>query len=194
MEKRQITELVCILDKSGSMYGKEEDTIGSYNRMLAEQKEKEGEAFITTALFSDTCRILGSHVPLEQAQELSTKEYFTEGNTALFDAVGQVFTEVGRRLDREGEDMEQKVLAFIITDGLENASTEYSGDHIRRLIGEKQKKGWEILFFGTEIEILELARRSGIKRENTRQYTAAPGGLQAVYQMAGQRFTKLREQ
>ena len=104
---------------------KEADTVESYNRMLGEQKEKEGEAFITTALFSDQCRILGSHIPLAQAAELTEREYFAEGNTALFDAIAQVFGEVSKKLQKEGEDAEERVLVFIITDGLENASTEY---------------------------------------------------------------------
>ena len=141
MEKRKITELVCILDQSGSMYGKEADTVESYNRMLGEQKEKGGEAFITTALFSDQCRILGSHIPLAQAAELTEREYFAEGNTALFDAIGQVFGEVSKKLQKEGEDAEERVLVFIITDGLENASTEYGPEKIRELIEEKQQRG-----------------------------------------------------
>ena len=140
MEKRKITELVCILDQSGSMYGKEADTVESYNRMLGEQKEKEGEAFITTALFSDQCRILGSHIPLAQAAELTEREYFAEGNTALFDAIGQVFGEVSKKLQKEGEDAEERVLVFIITDGLENASTEYGPEKIRELIEDKQQR------------------------------------------------------
>lgn len=194
MEKRKITELVCILDQSGSMYGKEADTVESYNRMLGEQKEKEGEAFITTALFSDQCRILGSHIPLAQAAELTEREYFAEGNTALFDAIGQVFGEVSKKLQKEGEDAEERVLVFIITDGLENASTEYGPEKIRELIEEKQQRGWEILFFGTTCDILELARKSGVRRENTIRYEFSSLGLKSGYETAGRRFSRLREQ
>ena len=122
MERKQITEMVCILDKSGSMHGREEDTIKNFNQMLKEQKKHTEQAYVTTALFSDQCSIFESHVPLCAAKELTEQEYYAEGNTALFDAIGRVFSEVSRRLDSAGEEVEERVLVFIITDGLDNAA------------------------------------------------------------------------
>lgn len=189
MEKKKVTEMVCLLDKSGSMFGKEKDTIGSYNRMLKKQKAEEGEAYITMALFSDRCEVLYSHTPIEKAEFLTEKDYYTEGNTALFDAIGKVFAQVEAVSDNEKE---QKVLVFIITDGMENASVHFTQSKIRDLIEEKQKKGWVILFFGTDMEIIHLAEDTGIKKENTFRYENTSRGFEASMAFAGSRFSEMR--
>ncbi len=192
MNTGQITEMICILDKSGSMYGKESDTIGSYNQMLKEQKIQPGEAYITTALFSDCCRILYRHTPIQKAAELTETTYFTGGNTAFFDAVGKVLTEADQVISGNGKRFQPKVLVFIITDGIENASRYYNLFTIRKLIQEKQSQGWEFLFFGTDMETLELAQSTGIKKKNTLQYTRDSKGIKTGYQTAGQLFTQMR--
>lgn len=193
MLKTKMIEMVCILDKSGSMYEKEKDTIASYNHMLEKQKEKEGEAYITTALFSDTCKILCSHAPLCQADALTEKNYYAEGNTALFDAIGKVFCQVEQVLEQYEKDREKKVFVFIITDGLENASTEYDQAKICQLIDEKQERGWEILFLGANRSVVRMAQMWGIKKENTIEYTNDSRGITKSYELAGRRFTRMRE-
>ncbi len=187
MKNNSIKEMICILDQSGSMYGREEDTIRSYNDMLKEQKQQEGEAYITTALFSDQCHILYRHMPIRQAEALTQMEYYAYGNTALFDAIGTVFEEVEPEKD-------EKVLVFIMTDGMENASIQYDQKKVRHLIQEKQRKGWEILFFGTEMRILDLAEETGIKKEHTMYYSKDFEGIRTGYELAGNRFSEIRKE
>lgn len=193
MSKKKITEMICILDKSGSMYGKELDTIGSYNQMLKEQKEQPGEAYITTAFFSDHCQTVYRHMPIQEARPLTEKDYFTAGNTALFDAIGKVLTQTGQILSDQCGTCEENVLVFIITDGMENASKNYDLPSIRRLIREKQDKGWEFLFLGTDMEILDMAQSTGIKKGNTFQYSRDSKGIRTGYQAAGHRFSEIRK-
>ena len=128
------------------MYGKEADTIGSYNKMLREQQQIPGKAYITTALFGDECEILCCHTPVGYAGELTAKDYFVKGNTALYDAVGKVFSVVTDSLHDMSPAYEKKVAVFIITDGMENASVRWRAPEIRTLIAEKRKKGWKIVF------------------------------------------------
>ncbi len=187
MKNSSIKEMICILDQSGSMYGKEEDTIRNYNDMLKKQKQQDGEAYITTALFSDQCHILYRHMPIRQAEALTHMEYYAYGNTALFDAIGTVFEGVK-------PEKNEKVLVFIITDGMENASTKYDQKKIRNFIQEKQRRGWEILFFGTEMRILDLARETGIKKEHTMYYSKDFEGIRTGYEVAGSRFSEIRKE
>lgn len=194
MNQKTITEMICILDKSGSMYGKEADTIGSYNQMLNQQKELPGEAYITTALFSDDCHILYCHTPVRQAEELTEKEYYVRGNTALLDALGKVITQSEQTISVHRQKCHAKVLVFIITDGMENASKYYSIRDIQKLVQEKQDDGWEFLFFGTDMEILGFAQQTGIKRENTLHYSRDADGIRSGYMTAGQRFSEIRKQ
>ena len=128
--KKKATEMVCILDRSGSMYKKRKDTIGSFNQMLEKQKREPGEAYITTALFSDQCDVLYSHTPIRETEELTEQDYYIGGNTALFDAIGKVFHQTDSLLEGREGDYEEKVLVFIITDGMENASVQYASFHV----------------------------------------------------------------
>lgn len=194
MRKKKITEMVCVLDRSGSMYGKEKAAVNSYNAMLRKQKELEGMACITTALFSDRCDILYAHTPIGKARELTEKEYYTGGNTALFDALGKVFLQVDEVLGDREEEYEEKVLLFVITDGMENASVDYGQKEIRGRILEKEKKGWKVLFFGTDMEILNLAKNSGVPGENTIYYSNDPEGIAGGYEMAGACFSQMRDE
>jgi uncharacterized protein YegL len=191
-EKIQMTELVCILDRSGSMYGKEADTIGSYNRMLSEQRQIPGKAYITTALFGDDCEMFCCHVPVRYARELTEHEYFVKGNTALFDAVGEVFSLVDESLCDMNPMYEKKVVVFIITDGVENASVRQSASMVRKLIGKKKEEGWKIVFFGTEPEALRQAQDAGILKKDTAMYRADGYGIRRSYERAGQIFTEIR--
>ncbi|MBS5430739.1 MAG: VWA domain-containing protein [Lachnospiraceae bacterium] len=190
--KKKATEMVCILDRSGSMYKKRKDTIGSFNQMLEKQKREPGEAYITTALFSDQCDVLYSHTPIRETEELAEQDYYIGGNTALFDAIGKVFHQTDSLLEGREGDYEEKVLVFIITDGMENASVQYSRQQIKKLIEEKQKKGWVILFFGTDMEMIKLAEDTGIRKENTTCYPDTAEGIRESFLMAGSCFSSLR--
>lgn len=190
--KKKATEMVCILDRSGSMYKKRKDTIGSFNQMLEKQKREPGEAYITTALFSDQCDVLYSHTPIRETEELTEQDYYIGGNTALFDAIGKVFHQTDSLLEGREGDYEEKVLVFIITDGMENASVQYSRQQIKKLIEEKQKKGWVILFFGTDMEMIKLAEDTGIRKENTTCYSDTAEGIRESFLMAGSCFSSLR--
>lgn len=190
--KKKATEMVCILDRSGSMYKKRKDTIGSFNQMLEKQKREPGEAYITTALFSDQCDVLYSHTPIWETEELTEQDYYIGGNTALFDAIGKVFHQTDSLLEGREGDYEEKVLVFIITDGMENASVQYGRQQIKKLIEEKQKKGWVILFFGTDMEMIKLAEDTGIRKENTTCYPDTAEGIRESFLMAGSCFSSLR--
>ena len=190
--KKKATEMVCILDRSGSMYKKRKDTIGSFNQMLEKQKREPGEAYITTALFSDQCDVHYSHTPIRETEELTEQDYYIGGNTALFDAIGKVFHQTDSLLEGREGDYEEKVLVFIITDGMENASVQYGRQQIKKLIEEKQKKGWVILFFGTDMEMIKLAEDTGIRKENTTCYPDTAEGIRESFLMAGSCFSSLR--
>lgn len=190
--KKKATEMVCILDRSGSMYKKRKDTIGSFNQMLEKQKREPGEAYITTALFSDQCDVLYSHTPIRETEELTEQDYYIGGNTALFDAIGKVFHQTDSLLEGREGDYEEKVLVFIITDGMENASVQYGRQQIKKLIEEKQKTGWVILFFGTDMEMIKLAEDTGIRKENTTCYPDTAEGIRESFLMAGSCFSSLR--
>ena len=190
--KKKATEMVCILDRSGSMYKKRKDTIGSFNQMLEKQKREPGEAYITTALFCDQCDVLYSHTPIRETEELTEQDYYIGGNTALFDAIGKVFHQTDSLLEGREGDYEEKVLVFIITDGMENASVQYGRQQIKKLIEEKQKKGWVILFFGTDMEMIKLAEDTGIRKENTTCYPDTAEGIRESFLMAGSCFSSLR--
>lgn len=190
--KKKATEMVCILDRSGSMYKKRKDTIGSFNQMLEKQKREPGEAYITTALFNDQCDVLYSHTPIRETEELTEQDYYIGGNTALFDAIGKVFHQTDSLLEGREGDYEEKVLVFIITDGMENASVQYGRQQIKKLIEEKQKKGWVILFFGTDMEMIKLAEDTGIRKENTTCYPDTAEGIRESFLMAGSCFSSLR--
>ncbi len=141
MRKRNVTELVCILDQSGSMHGKEEAAVRGYNQIIKEQQKRDGEVYVTTAFFGDQCRVLYCHKSLWRVGELSRREFCAYGNTALFDAVGEVFDQVDGALSLLKGDCETKVLVFLITDGMENASVRYTSPEIRKRILGKTGRG-----------------------------------------------------
>lgn len=183
METKEAAEIVCILDRSGSMFERMDDIIESYNKMLEMLGKEAGETYITTALFSDRCEIVYSHLSIKSVQKLDETLYYVGGNTALFDAIGQVFTQVKKK---------GNVLAFILTDGMENASRKYNGKEIEKLIREKQKQGWLILFFGTEIDVIKMAEKVGINPRNITQYTHDKHGIIQSYETVSRRFHEMR--
>lgn len=165
--KKNLTEMVFILDKSGSMAGLEADTIGGFNSMIERQKAMEGEALVSTVLFSSVSRVIHDRVDIQSIAPLTEKEYYVDGCTALIDAIGGAIHHIGNvhKYARE-EDRPEKTIFVITTDGMENASRHYTVDQVRAMV-ERQKKryGWEFLFLGANIDAVETASHFGIGRD-----------------------------
>ena len=163
--KKGLTELVMILDRSGSMQGLEADTIGGFNGMIEKQKKEDGEAYVSVILFDDINEVLYDRVPVGKVEHMTDKQYFVRGCTALLDAVGGAIHHIGNvhKYARE-EDVPEKTIFVITTDGMENASRRYSYEKVRRLIErQKEKYNWEFLFLGANIDAVKEAARFGIQ-------------------------------
>ena len=162
--KKNLTEIVFILDRSGSMSGLEQDTIGGFNSLIEKQKKEDGEAYISTVLFDHTSEVLHDRVDLKKIQPMTEKEYYVRGSTALLDALGGAIRHIGNihKYARK-EDIPEKTMFIIMTDGYENASRTYRYDEIKRMITrQKEKCGWEFLFLGANIDVASEARKFGI--------------------------------
>lgn len=176
---KNLTEVIFILDRSGSMGGLEADTIGGYNSLLQKQREGEGEMLVSTLLFDDRTELIHDRVPIAEVAPLTDKEYYVRGMTALLDAVGGAIHHIGNihKYARE-EDRPGKTLVVITTDGLENASQRYRLAEVRNMIKrQKAKYGWEFLFLGANIDAMEEAERYGIGRDFAANYVADSAGL-----------------
>ena len=192
--KNNLTELVFILDRSGSMSGLEADTIGGFNAMMEKQKKEPGEALISTVLFDNNTQVIHDRVPLERMEPLTEKEYFVRGSTALLDAVGGAIHHIGNvhKYARE-EDRPEKTLFVITTDGMENACRRYSYDRVRAMVQRQQEKyGWEFLFLGANIDAAEEAGRFGIRPECAADYHADSKGTAVVYESVCQAVHQIR--
>ena len=182
--KKDLTELVFILDRSGSMHGLELDTIGGFNSMLEKQKREPGEAYVSTVLFDTTAEVLHDRIQLKNIPPITEKEYCTRGCTALLDALGGAIHHIGNihKYARE-EDVPAHTLFVIVTDGLENASTHYTAEQVKTKIErQKSKYGWEFLFLGANIDAIETARHLGIARDYAVNYCADGQGTQLNYE------------
>ena len=182
--KKNLTELVFILDRSGSMAGLEDDTIGGFNAMLEKQKGEPGEAVISTVLFDNRCEVIHDRVALERVPALTRKEYYVRGCTALLDAVGGAIHHIGNvhKYARD-EDRPERTLFVITTDGMENASRRYDYPRVKAMIErQKEKYGWEFLFLGANIDAAREAARFGIHAENAVNYHADQMGTAVIYQ------------
>lgn len=167
-----MTELVFILDRSGSMTGLEKDTIGGFNSMIERQKREAGEAYVSTVLFDTECKVIHDRVPISQVPPMTEREYYTQGCTALLDAVGGAIHHIGNvHKYARREDVPEKTLFVITTDGMENASRRYTYDKVHRMIEhEKQKYGWEFLFLGANIDAVKEAANFGITADRAVTY------------------------
>ena len=192
--KRNRTELVFILDKSGSMGGLEEDTIGGFNAMLKKQQKAEGEAFVTTVLFDDGYELLHDRIPIKEISPITEKDYEVGGMTALLDAIGFSIQKVVNIQKRTSEDERaEKVLFVITTDGMENASTEYTTDKIKAMIKhQKQKYGWDFMFLGANIDAISTAAKYGIDEDYAVDYHADHEGTQLNYEAVNEAVMNLR--
>ena len=192
--KKNLTELVFILDRSGSMSGLEADTIGGFNAMIEKQKKEEGEALISTVLFDNDMQVIHDRVPLDSVPALTEKEYSVRGCTALLDAVGGAIHHIGNvhKYARE-EDRPEKTLFVITTDGMENASRRYTYDKVRSMIEyEKEKYGWEFLFLGANIDAAREAARFGISADRAANYHADHRGTGVIYEAVSQAVCQVR--
>lgn len=182
--KKNLTELVFILDRSGSMAGLEKDTIGGFNAMIEKQKAEEGEAYISTVLFDNYSEVIHDRVALSDVPKLTEKEYYVRGCTALLDAVGGAIHHIGNvhKYARE-EDRPEKTLFVITTDGMENASRRYSYEKVREMTQrQKEKYGWEFLFLGANIDAAKEAARFGIDADRAADYHADTQGTAVIYE------------
>lgn len=193
--KKTLTEIVYILDRSGSMSGLEADTIGGFNSMIKKQKDTEESAYISTVLFDDRSKVIHDRVPIEKVDEITSKEYFVRGTTALLDAVGGAIRHiVNIHKYARKEDRPNKTIFVIITDGMENASRYYNYEQVKRMIEkEKNKYGWEFIFIGANIDACAEAERFGIQRERAVNYMHDNIGTKLIYEGVSQAMCSAME-
>ena len=192
--KKNLTELVFILDRSGSMAGLEADTIGGFNAMIEKQRGEPGEAVISTVLFDNETEVIHDRVSLDRVPALTEKEYDVRGCTALLDAVGGAIHHIGNvhKYARE-EDRPEKTLFVITTDGLENASRRYTYDKVKSMIErQRERYGWEFLFLGANIDAAREAARFGIRADCAADYHADSMGTEAVYESVCEAVCQVR--
>ena len=172
--KKNLPELVFILDASGSMAGLEQDTIGGFNGMIEKQKKEPGEAYVSTVIFASQSKVFHDRVPIARVEPLTDRQYAVGGCTALLDAIGGAIHHIGNvhKYARE-EDVPEHTLFVITTDGMENASRQYGADEVKRMIQrQKEKYGWEFLFLAANIDAVETAGRFGISADRAVDYHA----------------------
>lgn len=168
-------DIIFVLDRSGSMYNLEGDTIGGFNSLIAKQKEEGNgdKALVSVVLFNDRSKLLYERQPLSKIKKMTKKDYSTQGSTALLDALGDTITQIAKSYETEkyvASKAKPKVLCVVITDGQENSSREYSYGNVKQLISAQQKKGWEFLFLGANIDAIKEASRLGIRPSNAVKY------------------------
>lgn len=180
-----LTEIIFLLDRSGSMGGLESDTIGGFNSFIENQNKQEGKTIVTAVLFDDKYEILWNGIDAGKAR-LTNKEYFVRGSTALLDAVGKTILDVGLRLSKTNEkDRPGKVIFVITTDGMENSSSEFTHKKVKQLIKHQQDKySWDFIFLGANIDAAKEADNIGICAENAYNYEASKTGVESMYRMA----------
>lgn len=192
--KKALTEIVFILDKSGSMEGLERDTIGGFNSMIKKQKKEEGEALISTILFNSTSQVIHDRVELKQIALLTRADYICEGTTALLDAVGGAIHHiktVHRYIKRE--DVPEKTLFIITTDGYENASRHYSYSKIKEMISVQKEKGWDFLFLGANIDAIAEANKFGLNQDYAVNYRCDSQGTSLNYDVICETVSEFRK-
>ncbi len=183
-KKNNLTELVFILDRSGSMAGLESDTIGGFNAMIQKQKKEEGEAYVSTILFDNVSEVLHDRLKLSEVPEMTDEDYTVRGCTALIDGIGGAIKHIGNihKYARK-EDVPAHTMFIITTDGYENASRQYSSDQVKKMIEHQKKKyGWEFLFIGANIDAVETAQHFGIERNRAVNYNADSKGTKILYE------------
>ena len=178
-----ITEMVFIIDKSGSMAGLEADTIGGFNAMIEKQKEEDGKVYVSTVLFSNTSKVIHDRVDLAKVEPLNRRQYRVGGCTALLDAIGGAIHHIGNvHKYARPEDVPEKTIFLITTDGMENASQQYSSEKVKQMIRRQEERyGWEFVFVAANIDAVETAESIGIRRERAANYRQDAEGTEKLY-------------
>ena len=192
--KKNLTELVMILDRSGSMGGLESDTIGGYNSMLKRQRETAGEVLVSTVLFDDRSEVLYDRIPLRKMPRMTEEDYYVRGCTALLDAVGGAIRHIGNvhKYAKE-EDRPEKTIFVITTDGMENASRMYTYDRVKKMIERQKKKyGWEFLFLGANMDAVGTAARFGIAEDRAANFHSDHAGTALNYDVLAEAVCTMR--
>ena len=192
--KKNLTQLVFILDRSGSMAGLESDTIGGFNAMLEKQKKEDGECIITTVLFDHEVELLHDRIDIRAVRPMSEKEYMVRGSTALLDAIGKTIHKIGNAEKNTAEEYRaEKVMVVIITDGEENSSRFYSLKEVKHMIErQKERYGWEFIFLGANIDAVETATRFGIDRDMAVDYVPDKEGVELNFRMMSEAVASYR--
>lgn len=190
---KNLTEIIFLLDRSGSMAGLESDTVGGFNAFVQKQSKGVGRTLVTTVLFDDEYELLWNGIEAEQVK-LTENEYYVRGMTALHDAIGKTIVEVGHRLSRTCEEERPgKVIFVITTDGMENASQEFNHKKVKKLIKHQQKKyNWEFIFLGANIDVAKEAEDIGIQCENAYSFKASKQGMEEMYSMVNEKVFEKR--
>ena len=192
--KKNLTEMVFILDRSGSMNHLVSDTIGGFNSMIEQQKKEDGEAYVTTVLFDDYYELLHDHVNVQGVAPITNKEYYARGCTALLDAVGKTINSIGQRLSNTPEEERpEKVIFVITTDGYENASREFTKSKIKEMIEHQQNVySWVFIFLGANMDAVSEAAGYGINSAHAHTYTASAQGTSSVYYATADALSSIR--
>ncbi len=192
--KKNLTEIVFILDRSGSMSGLEADTIGGFNSMIEKQRKESGEALISTILFDNVSEVLHDRVPVQKVAPMTDRDYFVCGGTALLDAIGGAIRHIGNihKYARQ-EDVPEHTLFVITTDGMENASRRYDSETVKKMIErQKRKYSWDFLFLGANIDAVETARHFGIDADRAVNYHPDHEGTQLNYEVLSAAVSAVR--
>ena len=192
--KKGLTELVFILDRSGSMAGLESDTIGGFNGMLKKQQKVSGEAVVTTVLFDDRYELLHDRIPIDGISMMTEEEYYVRGCTALYDAIGLTIEKIQKVQEKTKEELcAEKVIFVITTDGCENASRHYNEQAIKKMIdAQKEKSGWEFIFLGANMDAVKEAARFGITEDRAVTYENDEEGIQLNYEVIAETLCEMR--
>ena len=193
--KNNITELVFILDRSGSMSGLEDDTIGGFNSMIEKQKKQDGDCYVSTVLFDDESEVLHDRVKLADISKMTDNDYTVRGCTALIDAIGGAIHHIGNiHKYARPDDVPEHTMFIITTDGQENASHRYTSEQVKKMIEHRREKyGWEFLFIGANIDAVETAARYGIDKERAVNYNADSEGTRLNYEVMSETICSFRE-
>ena len=193
--KKNLTELVFILDRSGSMAGLESDTIGGFNSMIEQQRKKDGECYVSTVLFDNESEVLHDREALSGIKPMTDKDYTVRGCTALIDAIGGAIHHIGNvHKYARPEDVPEHTMFIITTDGMENASRRYTSEKVKAMIErQKEKYGWEFLFIGANIDAVETAARYGIGADRAVNYHSDSEGTRLNYEVVSETISCMRE-
>ena len=192
--KNNITEIVFILDRSGSMSGFEADTIGGFNATIAKQKEQDGKVYVSTVLFNNYSKVVHDRVDIGEIEPMTQKDYQVCGMTALLDAIGGAIHHIGNiHKYARAEDVPEHTIFIITTDGMENASHHYSGDRVKEMIKRQTEKyGWEFIFLAANIDAVETAENIGIRKERAANYRQTKEGVGRNYYAMSEAITSVR--